>query len=163
MFRPGTSTWTPLLCCSRTQPNGETAIRPATSMVISVPDAMVPMTTRGPMSRDADACGAGCTLALLLLLPGCREPSEGPESSSTNSSGSSTAATLDGNTTSLLPGFDGTATSTGDTSEPECTENAECMDGELPFCGPDQQCVTCEGMSDPHGACAAVDAELPLC
>lgn len=47
--------------------------------------------------------------------------------------------------------------------DPECVSDGECLDPARPFCDPRGACVTCEGTSDPHGVCAGLDAQRPVC
>ena len=45
-----------------------------------------------------------------------------------------------------------------------CESDEACKDVEAPFCEPvSGECVACDGMADPDGACAGEDPFLPLC
>ena len=99
-------------------------------------------------------------LALLVLLS-CRDD---PGSSVETESGSSTwpPGTGTGSESGTTDSGE-TVTSTGETSGLECTGDEECTDESRPFCGAGGECVTCEGLPDGDGACAARDGAHPLC
>jgi hypothetical protein len=120
-------------------------------------------------NNDGDqTCGEG------MYCDGCRpegngcvgvKPSDechypGPVESGSTSESESTSeeptTTSDSPMTTEPP-----ASSTGATP---CTSDDQCAAAEAPFCRPDLgECVACDAMEDPDGACAGLDQGVPLC
>lgn len=95
--------------------------------------------------RPSDAC----------LYPGVgSEPATGMDDSSTYDPAVTTAE----GTTVSEPSVDSTAE-----PQPECMGNEECHDPAAPICRADGECVACNEVDDPDGACADLDAGLPVC
>ena len=86
----------------------------------------------------------------------CIDPTESSSSGSTTDQPSSTT---EGETETDAE-TDDLTTTTG----PECMDNAECMDPDLPFCL-EQTCSPCSASVDvtPDEACAGLDETTPLC
>ncbi|MCA9709476.1 MAG: hypothetical protein KDK70_26785, partial [Myxococcales bacterium] len=78
-------------------------------------------------------------------------------------SSSSTGTTSPTAGSGMATTMGGTDPSGSSTAEPGCTANGDCQDPSTPFCGPLGECVGCEGTSDPDGACAGLDAQVPVC
>ncbi|MCX4247133.1 right-handed parallel beta-helix repeat-containing protein [Paraliomyxa miuraensis] len=56
------------------------------------------------------------------------------------------------------------ATSTGNSTGPECTQSSQCTDEAFPVCDPAMgACVACDTVAMPDQACAEANAERPLC
>ncbi|MCA9656124.1 MAG: hypothetical protein KC501_39840 [Myxococcales bacterium] len=70
-----------------------------------------------------------------------------------------------GSTSEGMTGETGTTTEGSSTTGPQpCLGNDDCTDAATPFCEPDSgQCVRCDGVANPDGACAEADATNPLC
>lgn len=52
----------------------------------------------------------------------------------------------------------------GTTGPTPCTDEGDCPTDAAPFCDTSRgECVPCDVLMDPDGACAALDAETPLC
>jgi len=79
-----------------------------------------------------------------------------------SSTGTSTGAT-DTEPTTGNPTEPTSESSSSTTGPMPCVSDEECTNPEAPFCGMNGECGTCEGTKDPDGACAGVDAQLPLC
>ncbi|MEX1363133.1 MAG: hypothetical protein AB1Z98_08405 [Nannocystaceae bacterium] len=85
---------------------------------------------------------------------------EGPETDGDSSSGSG-SETGGGSTTTTT---DATVDDGSSTGPVPCVTNEDCADPLAPFCEPASgDCLSCEVMSDPDGACAGLDADEPLC
>lgn len=80
--------------------------------------------------------------------------------SSGTDTGTSTGTETSSETVTETEGETETSTTTGPMP---CVNDEECTDPDAPFCGTSGECGTCEGTKDPDGACAEVDAGLPLC
>ncbi|MEM9463452.1 MAG: right-handed parallel beta-helix repeat-containing protein [Myxococcota bacterium] len=90
----------------------------------------------------------------------CLAPFEIPMETegSTGSSGSNTA----GQTVSsgAEPGSESSGSSSS--GELACMSSEDCS-GDTPICGPKGECVRCDAVGDPDGACTEVDWRAPLC
>lgn len=75
-----------------------------------------------------------------------------------SSSGGSTGESTDP-MTSGVPTTEPSGTTTGPQG---CSDDRDCS-GAAPFCGAMGECVSCEQMSDPDGACQGLDALMPVC
>nr|MCH9687335.1 hypothetical protein [Deltaproteobacteria bacterium] len=102
--------------------------------------------------RPEDACYSACGRGISVLDdPDC----EGA-ASTTGTTTEPTGSTSDGTVTD---GMTEGSTSTG----PMCTSNGQCLDPAAPFCDAMGDCVSCQEMGDPNGACADLDASNPVC
>ncbi len=116
-----------------------------------------------PDGTFCDGCSAennGCVAKMpsdaCYFPDGFGNEVEGESSSGT--SGAMSESTEDEPTTTT-----GSETSSTTGPIPGCVGDADCTDPLLPFCDPSGECVTCEGLSDPDGACAELDAQAPVC
>ena len=92
-------------------------------------------------------CGAGGTV---LDDASCL----GSASSSGTDTGTGTGETTEGS------GSSGSST----TGPMPCVDDQDCPDAAAPFCEPvSGECVRCDGVKDPDGACAELDPMAPLC
>ncbi|MCX4239734.1 hypothetical protein [Paraliomyxa miuraensis] len=97
-----------------------------------------------------DVPGENCASPCGLENPECEAggTTEGSSSGSGSSSEDSGSGSESSSTTGPQP----------------CTENGDCTDAGAPFCEPGSgECVGCDGMDDPDGACAGLDPGMPLC
>ena len=107
--------------------------------------------------------------ASLLLLVSCRSSSPAADDVSSSSSTdpadgseSTSGETDEGSSTTVDP-------DTGSSSEPTttgpsgCMSDEECVEEGAPFCDPEGNCVACDGMPEPDGACEEADATAPVC
>jgi hypothetical protein len=116
-----------------------------------------------------DACqadGDGC--ADVMPAEGCHfagmggggTSTSGVESTSSGEPSTTSPLTADSGDTSSSTSIDDSASSTGAAM---CQGNEECLDTKAPFCDPRGECVSCNGLDDPDGACMTLDPELPYC
>jgi hypothetical protein len=71
--------------------------------------------------------------------------------------------TSTGGTTESASGSEGSSESST-TGPMPCASDEDCTDDAAPFCEPVRsECVGCDEMTDPDGACAGADPALPLC
>ncbi len=114
------------------------------------------MTTR----LQTRACLLAPSWLLLVACPGpVTGAQEGAEDEVGTSDGRETADT--GGTTT---GTETSETETSETGPEPCEGPEDCESAEAPFCDDlSGECVGCEGVMDPDGACAELDAGVPLC
>ncbi len=108
-----------------------------------------------PARPSSDACYSPCGGG--VSLP--------DDASCIDDDSTSTTADPSGESTTTASASDsGTEETSTSTGTPPCTSNDECTDAAVPFCEPlSGECVACDGLADPDGACAGVDPLLPLC
>ena len=108
-----------------------------------------------PEDECYSPCGQGNTLADDASCLG-------DETTVADGSESTSGETDEGSSTTVDP-------DTGSSSEPTttgpsgCMSDEECVEEGAPFCDPEGNCVACDGMPEPDGACEEADATAPVC
>lgn len=109
-----------------------------------------------------DGCQAenrGCVAIMpsdACHVPGGAVDDEGQE-------GSSSGVTTKSGTEATSMGTDASESSGATSVGPACQGDDDCADGARPFCGIDGECVSCDEMNDPDGACAGLDPQAGVC
>ncbi len=117
-----------------------------------------------PEGTFCDGCSAqndGCVAE--PPSPACYLPAGFEDGAEAEGASSGSSDTTVGSTT-IEPPLSTTSGSTGTTTSlPGCVGDDECLEPSRPFCGPVGECVSCEGVDDPDGACLGADASMPVC
>jgi hypothetical protein len=129
------------------------------------PDGSRPYCQRGTDECYTANTELGCVAAEDRPADGCYSPCGGRSTIDENgecvmmedSSSGSSSGTVTGESSS------GSESSSSTTGPMPCVTDEECTEADAPFCGVSGECGTCDGTADPGGACAGVDAGLPLC
>lgn len=127
------------------------------------PDGSRPFCRRGTESCVLDEGINGCVFE--RPADECYSPCGGRENIIDNGECVMGEESTSGSTSEGMTGESGSTTEGSSTTGPmPCSGNEDCMDAAAPFCNPTtEECVSCQEMDDPDGACAELDASNPLC
>ena len=125
------------------------------------------------VSQDGDAsCGSGmfCSgceahnngCVAERPVPACHIPA--PDPGLTSSSTGDEASEVSGGPTANGTSESATDSMTsGSTGVVGCIDDEDCPDEAAPFCGSEGECVGCDVLPDPNGACVGLGTQTPIC